>query len=196
MSLFSISAVTSQVASLQAETPIKHGVSKVKEVEYINSAVADLGPIFGELQMGTLVNFSTDGQWSLHKLLQYLLAVTGPAHVCIATWSLTEEPVRALLKLHSKGLLLSMQGLFDHRIVAKSPEAFFLARSFFDRIGFGKSHAKLITIRNDSWSIAVVGSSNFTRNPRLEAGVLLPFVDSEVFFRQLILTYIDKNPHV
>jgi hypothetical protein len=33
-------------------------------------------------------------------------------------------------------------------------------------------HAKIVVLQNQQWSVAIVGSANFTNNPRIEAGIV------------------------
>jgi hypothetical protein len=49
-----------------------------------------------------------------------------------------------------------------------------------------KCHAKVTVIENDEWGISIVGSANYTRNPRIEAGVLFTCRNVAVFERDWI----------
>ena len=117
-------------------------------------------------------HFATGGLWSTHELLFHLLKFTGPAKVAIATWSITEQPARMLVNGLNSGLITEMIGLFDVRCKQRAPETYAFAKHNFCKARLTVCHAKVTVIYNDDWCISIVGSSNYTNNPRIEAGVI------------------------
>lgn len=121
---------------------------------------------------GQCMVFRTEGKWSSHELLAQLLRLTGPAEVCISTYSMTEDPVRMLVNQLSTGQITKLQVICDTRFTAQQAAAHQLAKANF-HLHLCHVHAKCMTISNDRWSLSVIGSANFTRNKRLECGVII-----------------------
>ncbi len=126
----------------------------------------------GVLQPDQAVHYATGGRWSAHELLQFVLERTGPARVSISTWTITEQPVRTLLELRESGHIEQLQILFDHRIKTRCPRAFQLVSALGASVHLAKCHAKVTVVQNQHWSVTILSSQNYTRNPRIEAGVI------------------------
>ena len=147
----------------------------------------------GELQADRMVHYATGGRWSAHELLQFVLERTGPAQVSISTWTVTENPVRSLLALRSVGLITELQLLFDHRIKTRSPQGFQLVAALDARVGFAKCHAKVTVVENTQWAVTILSSQNYTRNPRIEAGVIFTDRPSANFHRSWMQRQIENE---
>ena len=132
----------------------------------------DLKQLVKTLTPGHDIHYYTKGAWSMHEMLEYILQVTGPAHIWITTWSVTEEPLRNICRLIDAGQILSLTALFDHKIDQRKPASLQLALGLNARIQLVKCHAKMLVIKNDQWAVSVTGSANLTKNSRLEAGVI------------------------
>jgi hypothetical protein len=137
----------------------------------------------GQLERDQVVHYATGGRWSAHELLQFVLERTGPAQVSISTWTVTEAPVRALLALREAGLITSLDLLFDHRIKTRCPKAFQLVDALGARVHLAKCHAKVTVVENAEWAVTVLSSQNYTRNPRIETGVIFTDRASAAFHR-------------
>lgn len=143
------------------------------------------------LKQGEAVQFCTGGLWSMHEMLRLLLMKSGPAKVWMTTWTITEEPMRVLLDLIKQGYITELSAVLDYRIERRKPEAFQLASNIISRIKLTKCHAKVAVIQNDQWDITVMGSANFSKNPRIEAGVVFTDKESAEFNMQWINDVID-----
>lgn len=128
--------------------------------------------LLGTIAPGMSVHFATGAQWSMHQLLIYLLTLTGPVDVYMSTWAITESPIREMLAAMQDGLIKTMNCVFDYRIKERNHKALLMAQESFTRIKLTKCHAKVTVLRNDDFGIVVNGSANYTRNPRIEAGVI------------------------
>lgn len=137
----------------------------------------------GQMEPGRVIHYATGGRWSAHELLQFVLERTGPARVSISTWTVTEAPVRALLALREAGRITSLDLLFDHRIKTRCPKAVQLVAALGARVHLAKCHAKVTVVENDEWAVTVLSSQNYTRNPRIEAGVIFTDRASAAFHR-------------
>ncbi|MBC6698072.1 phospholipase D-like domain-containing protein [Hymenobacter puniceus] len=127
---------------------------------------------FGQLEPGQCYHYATGGKWSAHELLQYVLERTGPARVYITSWTITEAPLRSLRELRNAGVIKELTLLLDHRIKSRCPQAWQLVPSLQARVHLSKCHAKVTVVENDEWAVAIVSSQNYTRNPRIEAGIV------------------------
>jgi hypothetical protein len=147
----------------------------------------------GQLERDQVVHYATGGRWSAHELLQFVLERTGPARVSISTWTITEAPVRALLALRQAGLITELTLLFDHRIKTRCPKAVQLVAALGARVHLAKCHAKVTVIENDEWAVTVLSSQNYTRNPRIEAGVIFTDRASAAFHRTWLAEQVAGN---
>jgi hypothetical protein len=143
---------------------------------FIGSPEDSLKKYIGEIPKDKMIHFVTNGRWSMHDLLVYILKQTGPADVLVSTWSISELAIRTIVQKYDEGLILSIAFLADPRIKVRNPKPLqMLSANFHHKLK--ADHAKVTTIENDSWNISIVGSANFTNNPRIERGIIIPFKD-------------------
>jgi hypothetical protein len=178
MSLFDIKAISEKLrhTSLPENKAVAFSVGLTPSPRLIHS-IADLRATLGELEKNKVMPFTTRGNWSMHQLIEYIILQTGPAKMWMTTWTITEEPMRALLDMITTCKITELTAIFDYRIERRKPEAFQLASNIVTRIALTKCHAKVVVLQNEDWSVSVMGSANFSNNPRLEAGVI--FTDKE-----------------
>lgn len=157
----------------------------------LGGSLRELESCISELVPDQAQQFATAGRWSLHQLLEFLLRKTGPCRLWMTTWTITEEPMRALLMMMREGLILELNAVLDYRIEKRKPEAFQLASQIITRIKLTKCHAKLLVLKNENWNVTVLGSANFSNNPRIEAGVIFTDKGSADFHSQWIDEVID-----
>lgn len=171
MSLFKSKDLPSSTASEKKLEPkgFKHFPTGAHRM---GTSLKELEKCISELVPDQAQQFATAGRWSQHQLLEYLLRKTGPCRLWMTTWTITEEPMRALLMMLREGLILELNAVLDYRIEKRKPEAFQLASQLITRIKLTKCHAKLLVLKNENWNVTVLGSANFSKNPRIEAGVI------------------------
>lgn len=155
----------------------------------VSDAVSTVLPT---LERGVTYHYATAGLWSSHDLLLHLLGLTGPARVWIATWSMTEEPVRMLVQALDTGLITELSALLDVRVRVRNPKVLAFAKHNLAKVTETVCHAKVTVIENESWSIAIVGSANYTNNPRIEAGVVSVCSGAASFHRNWIEVEINR----
>lgn len=136
------------------------------------SSLPELQRCIGNLQVNQCLHFVSRGSWSSHLLLRFLLEKFGSAHLLMTTWSLTEEPLRSMVMMKDQGLLKSARCILSERISERTPGVMQFAEQFFDELKLMRLHAKVTVLMGDDWGVSVVSSANFTRNPRIEAGVI------------------------
>jgi len=138
----------------------------------IGKANAKLQEVFGLIAPDQVIPYVSLGDWSTHDLLFFLLEQTGPARVWFTTWAISEYAIRQLYQFVEHGMILQLKGIFDYRNGVRKPAELQFLQQITTEIKPAKCHAKVTVIENDDWGISIVGSANFTRNPRIEAGVL------------------------
>lgn len=184
MSLFKIKNLTAEVR--------KKGRGEVKavgEALYLPPiSRKELETAIGTVKMGQQICYITDGAWSMHELLAYLLKQTGRAKVYIVTWTITEVPARSLLMLKKDNLISELHCVIDDRVRSRTPKSFQLLEQTCDRLLEKKCHSKNIIIENEEWQIGVISTANFSKNPRIESGVIDCNRQTAEFFRQFIDT--------
>ena len=191
MSLFDIRELKRQPEKSQAESHLLTDKLIDLQLTYETKQRNTLDECFGEFQPGVTLKFFTDGAWSMHHLVQYFLEQVGPSELVISTWTLTENPARILLNLKDAGLITALHCLFDYRIQDRSPKSYQLIESFADTIKLTKCHAKVATMLNEDHGVSIVGSANFSKNKRLEAGTVFTNREAALFDRNWIKGLID-----
>ena len=159
----------------------------------IGKANEKLHQVFGQVIDGQSVHYASLGDWSTHDLLFFLLEQTGPAKVYFTTWAISEYAIRQLYQFIEHGLILELKGIFDYRNGVRKPAELQFLQKITTDIKAAKCHAKVTVIENDNWGISVVGSANYTRNPRIEAGVLCCDKTVAAFHRDWILKELSNT---
>jgi hypothetical protein len=171
-SLFDISKISKEtVKSQNVIRSVSHRKTS-KLSGKLGKATQAVQDVIGPVSMGESIHFVSMGEWSSHNLLLYLLDQTGPANVYISTWSVSENAVRQLIDAIYNKQIQKLYCVFDWRVKLRRPEVFSLVQYNISDIRLTTCHAKVTVIQNDTWHIAIVGSANYTNNPRIEAGVI------------------------
>lgn len=127
----------------------------------------------GALRQNSIKHYYSTGAFNLIQLVMYILKQTGPAHVFLATYSISDRSITALKRHLDQGIIRSIRFLLDNRVRSISPKPFdHLITSFPNSVRCRAIHAKVALIYNDQWQISVVGSQNATHNPKLERGII------------------------
>ncbi|WP_289292826.1 hypothetical protein [Bacteroides sp. 41_26] len=127
----------------------------------------------GPIEVGKNKHFYSKGAFNLIQLVLYLLRQTGPAHVFISSYSISEESLATLLRYKERDDILSIKFLIDNRVRTISPKPFdYLVTAFSDCYRCCALHAKVALIWNQEYRLSVVGSQNATHNPKLERGII------------------------
>ncbi len=156
-------------------------------------SLAEMQSAIGKLQKNQILHMVSKGSWSNHQLVQYLVDQFGPAHLLMTTWAMTEEPLRQLVELRDKGFILSAKCILSERISERTPGVMQFANTFFDELKLIRLHAKVTVLLGDHWGVAVVGSANFTRNPRVEAGVIDTHREIALFHADWITQELERK---
>lgn len=149
--------------------------------DFIYFSSDNLQSEIGQVNQDSIIPFFSEGKWSMHELLIYLLNISGPSKVWLSTFSISETAIRAFSFLIENKLILELHCLFDHTIKRHKLDLLYFASNIASTIKLCSNHSKIILIENDHWKITVVGSANMTPNVRKEAGVI--FTQAHVFYQ-------------
>lgn len=128
----------------------------------------DLEALLPEIQKEQDYDIPSRGDWSLHEMIEYVLTKTGPAEVWLASWGITENPLRQVMRLCSDRVITRLHALFDSRVKLQCPNAYQLAMASNVHMRLAKNHSKLVVFLNETWGATIYTSANLTENPRLE----------------------------
>jgi hypothetical protein len=131
-----------------------------------------LKEVLQALQAGLSVHYVSEGDWSMNDMVLEILKLTGPAELHFTTYAISELPIRQLILAQESGDLTSVHMLIDYRAKVRTPEVFQLASMNVNKFFLTSIHAKVTVIRNAGHCITIVSSANWTKNPRIEAGVI------------------------
>lgn len=129
-----------------------------------------LDTVFPGLPVSKDIHFISKGDWSTHDLVFHLMKFTGPSELYFTSYSLREYPVRLLLNALDTGMLTKVKCILDSKVKSRLPDVFHLAAHNFAEVKLTECHAKVTVIKNAEHSITIMGSANWTNNPRIEAG--------------------------
>lgn len=132
----------------------------------------DLQTIINQINGDCTIYWTIKGEWNMHQLLVAILNITGTAHVVIATYAMCEMAARTISQLKDGGMILSLSTIVDNRVDVRSAGSFQLMKAMSDRLVLDEVHAKVTVVYNQQFSIAVIGSANYTENNRYECGVI------------------------
>lgn len=164
-----------------------------KNISFVGSGTTVIKELIGSIKQNETIHYATSGAWNAHELLEHLLKITGPAKVYFTTWAMSENPVRTILNLIDEGLITELNCVFDLKVQDRAPKVFELIKGITSRVRLVHCHAKVFVIENDQWAISNSGSANWTRNPRMEAGVISADRKVAEFHRQWIMRLIENE---
>lgn len=124
------------------------------------------------MQKDKTIPFASAAEFSMHELLEFLLEKTGPATVCISSFSVSEIAIRSFFNLMEKGTILNLKCLFDLSVKRHKLGLLNFVNNIATSIAIAKNHAKFILIENEDWKIVVVGTANFQHNDKNEVGII------------------------
>ena len=147
-------------------------VSTQQENAVICKSPGKLKLLLDKIIPGTSIHYVSKGDWSMHDLVMQLINKNSPAEVYLSTYAIRETPLRNLIIAQQKGLITSLNMLIDYRAKVRTPEVYQLAKINANKIFLIAIHAKVCVIKSENSTISIVTSSNWTTNPKIEAGVV------------------------
>ena len=111
------------------------------------------------------------GNWQLYHLLEWILLQVGKASIVCTSFSISEEFIRALVRLKNEHIT-SLSMFIDDRASTQSTRLTHFVNNVCNNLWLGKNHSKILLISNDMFKVTVVTSQNLTRGNRCEAGTV------------------------
>jgi hypothetical protein len=182
--LFDVEEIIYNTDKKQEKIKSKKTTKKEKNKCKIGKANEKVSKVIGEIKMNETIHYTSIGEWSSHDLLFHILKQIGPASVYISTWSISEDATRKMLDHVKNGSIKKLSCVLDWRVKVRRPEVYELAKYNISDIRLTTCHAKVTVIENDQWNIAIIGSANYTNNPRIEAGVIACYKDVADFHKK------------
>lgn len=128
-------------------------------------------------------------------ILQWILDQTGAASVKMASFSISEEFLRRLFFIEKSGLIKDIDIVLDFKATNKTLILWPFIEQTVKNCYLASSHAKVLLVGNDRWTVSVVMSQNLTRGNRFESGFIS--TSPEVFSTLTEqLEYVIKNQSV
>jgi len=170
MSLFKLADVTVKTKNINSPV-IESGVDEIVFCPGENTK--DIYPLISTLQEGSSIYFMTDGAWSNIDIINDIISLIGPCSMDFCTWSISADAIRKFTHWQETGNLDQINVLLDQGLRNRKPEIFQQAAAAFKNLKLIKCHAKVAVLQNEEFHFVVVGSANFTNNPRKEAGMII-----------------------
>ena len=164
-------AKTQSIAA--AADPDSFLFSSDEETDFVICKDPDkLKQLLNRIMPGKQVHYVSDGSWSMHDLVMELLKKYRPASLYFTTYALREFAVRQIILAQERGDIVSTNILLDARANVRTPDVYQLVSMNVNKVYLTSIHAKVTVIISPVGSISIVGSSNWTTNPKIECGVV------------------------
>lgn len=173
--------------------PVKtDGAVITGEAQQLSPSNYVLQDLLALIRDNTCVHWVSDGDWSTHELLHSILQLAGPADVYLSSYAFSEYPARLIADLKERKVIKNLYCIIDSRLDVRSASALTIIRNVATRCELLNTHAKVTVIENDEYSIAIVGSANYTTNKRYESGIVVTEKKIVDFHKQWLIKAMDK----
>lgn len=132
--------------------------------DYINTV---LKPLDSHPQQAYLSNLL-----QVADILKWILDQTGPAAIKMTSFSISEEFLRRLYFIRQEGLVTDIDIVLDFKATNKTLILWPFIAQTVRNCYLASSHAKILLVGNDRWTVSVVMSQNLTRGNRFESGFI------------------------
>lgn len=128
--------------------------------------------LLNRLQPEKTTFYMSNGDFSMQDMVMELLKKYKPAEVYLSTYSLRELAVRKLILAIERGEISSLKMLLDYRAPVRTAQVFEMAKMNFAKVYLISIHAKITVIKSAAGCVTIVGSQNWTVNPKIESGAV------------------------
>ena len=136
----------------------------MNHADYINTVLKPLADKPQQAYMSNLLQVA--------DIMQWILDQTGPASVKMASFSISEEFLRRLYFIEQSGLIKDIDIILDFKATNKTLILWPFIAQTVRNCYLASSHAKILLVGNDRWTVSVVMSQNLTRGNRFESGFI------------------------
>ncbi len=152
-----------------------------------------LNDLLASITNNSCIHWLSEGDWSMHDLLQSILQLAGPSNVYLSSYAFSEYPARLIADLKDRNIIQDLYCVIDDRLDVRSASALNIIRNVATKCKLLKTHAKVTVIESIDYNITVVGSANYTTNKRFESGIVTTEISIAAFHKSWILNAIEKN---
>jgi hypothetical protein len=128
--------------------------------------------VAGAIERGQCVHIVSMASWSVEHVIAHYLDQIGPAHLALATWAISSNAAVKVRRGLDAGAILSARMVLDIQLNHRRPEAYDQITQALDssQVRSYPCHAKCYLLHAPAagWHVTVVGSQNYTTNPRVE----------------------------
>lgn len=128
--------------------------------------------LLDRLHPGKTTFYLSDGDFSMQDMVMELLKKYQPAEVYLSTYSLRELAVRKLILAMERKEISSLKMLLDYRAPVRTAQVYQMAKMNFAKVYLISIHAKVTVIKSAAGCVTIVGSQNWTVNPKIESGAV------------------------
>jgi len=180
-----------EVHKIKEDLPPVKGESCIADDSEIGVAI-ELSDVVNAVDHGKCIHWLSDRSWSMHQMLQALLAKIGPADMWVSSYAFSELPARIVSDLKATGVIRTLYCVIDSRVDVRAASALAMLRNSCDKLKLTHTHAKVTILQNAEWYLVVVGSANYTTNKRYETGIISTHAESCSFHKKWIEDAINR----
>ena len=130
-----------------------------------------LKQVISDLANHDAVHFISHGDWNLFDFFNLALVEMAPCALWLCTYAIYEYPIRQILLAQQAGQLTDVHMIIDSRSRVRNPSTLALAKNIANKIALTACHAKVMVLQKEDKAITLIGSQNWTKNPRIETGI-------------------------
>lgn len=150
-----------------------------------------------EKQLGTLETsqakfFVSRAHWNLHEVVQHFASQLQKPDLYFTTWAMKEQPARAILDMKNRVLIGKVFALISDRMPGNDKQSLQLLEPILSGSRQLKLHAKVACLLSENEGITILGSANWSANPRIETGVAIRDFNLTKEFANWILNEIER----
>ena len=132
--------------------------------------------IIGTVRAGDRLHIVTDGWWAMEEPICIVAEQLGPCDFHMITWAINDDAVLRLAEAMRVGHVRHVRAVIDERMKVLRPAALDILQTAVGpgNLGIFACHAKAYVLRqvDGPMAVAMVGSANWTQNPRPESLVI------------------------
>ena len=111
-------------------------------------------------------------------IIEFCARYTGSAELVVSSFSVSEEFLRRLFFMRSKGVITDATVVLDFKAVNKTLKLWPFIAQTIEHCYLADNHSKIVCLHNSLHTVAVVTSQNLTRGNRYEAAAIFADCDS------------------
>lgn len=190
MSLFNINDVLQSPSEKENIKSDGIMVNTINEVRF-GAKGQRLENLIGAIEPGKTIHFKTAGEWSCHELVMLIAQQLGICNLYFTTYAIGEFQARMLAKMKDELLLKNIFCIIDKRADTRTPGSMQLMNNI-GKIKLAHCHAKVSVVEGKQLSAVIIGSANWSSNPRIEVSVICYDTAVANFHKEWILKEFEK----